>query len=44
MLVKNGKSIFQGIKLENDPLEREIYVRCPVCTSKVFDSALENEL
>ena len=34
----------QGIKIENDPLEREIYAKCPGCGGKVFDSGLENEL
>ena len=33
---------FQGIKIDNDPLEREIYVRCPACGNRVFDSALDN--
>ena len=45
---KNGvsgqKNLFQGIKIDNDPLEREIYVRCPACNNKVFDSGLENQL
>ena len=38
------KNVFKGIKIDNDPLEREIYVRCPSCNHKVFDSGLENEL
>ena len=38
------KNIYQGIKIENDPLEREIYAKCPLCTYKVFDSGLSNEL
>ena len=38
------QSAIQGIKIENDPLEREIYVKCPGCSRKVFDSGLENEL
>jgi hypothetical protein len=38
------KSVYQGIKIENDPLEREIYIKCPFCSYRVFDSGLENEL
>ena len=39
-----SNSIYQGIKIENDPLEREIYVKCPACCHRVFDSGLENSL
>lgn len=39
-----AKTTIQGIRIENDPLEREIYVKCPGCSRKVFDSGLENEL
>jgi len=40
-----GKSsLYQGIKIENDPLEREIYVKCPACFHRVFDSGLDNTL
>ena len=30
---KNGTSItsYQGVMIDNDPLEREIYVQCPLC-------------
>ena len=38
------KNMFSGIKIDNDPLEREIYVRCPSCHHKVFDSGLDKEL
>ena len=35
------KGRFNGIQIDNDPLEREIYVMCPDCSLKVFDSGLE---
>lgn len=38
------RTIYQGIQIDNDPLEREIYVKCPVCSHGVFDSGLENDL
>jgi len=37
-------NLYQGIKIENDPMEREIYVKCPSCNRKVFDSGLSNNL
>jgi hypothetical protein len=30
--------------IDGDPLEREIYVQCPLCKHRVFDSGLENQL
>ena len=40
----DSKNLFRGIKIEQDPLEREIYVKCPACDMRIFDSGLENEL
>jgi len=37
-------NIYRGIQIENDPMEREIYVACPFCKQKVFDSGLENDV
>ncbi len=39
-----GESIFKGIRLQNDIQEREIYIKCPGCNGKVFDSGLDNNL
>ncbi len=36
--------LYKGIKISNDPIERDIYVSCPFCNTKVFDSGLESEL
>jgi len=40
----NKRNVFQRIQIDNEPIEREIYVKCPACFCKVFDSGLENEL
>ena len=39
-----NKQVYKGIKIANDPLERDIYVACPACVNKVFDSGLEQDL
>ena len=40
----NIQTLYQGVKLDNDPFERDIYVSCPNCGHQVFDSGLSNEL
>lgn len=46
---QNGKGffkleIFMSMRMDMDPMEREIYVKCPECNRKVFDNGIENEL
>lgn len=36
--------IFMSMKMDIDPVEREIYVRCPECNRKVFDNGVDNSL
>lgn len=33
-----------SMKMEIDPIDREIYVSCPECNTQVFDNGIEKYL
>ena len=34
----------QGLRIGDNPTEREVFLQCPKCKLDVFDSGLSNEL
>lgn len=34
----------QGLRIGEDPTEREVFFQCPRCQIDVFDSGLQNEI